>query len=252
MIQIALVGRTPVVVEYGLRKFVPTKLFVLHTENQSDYQYESEANRFREKIENEYNIPVILRKVGAFDMKGIINTILNIIMKEKGSTSENNKNFAINITGGTKLMVAAASTAAYLAGSKLYYVMESTKYRGDDPVIELPLPARPINDNRGNTSKNTAIILQKIKEQVESNNSILIHEIQNDKRLKKKPRIQYHLDKLRDLGLIKIEQGWKYPRTNKRTKLVEIVTDYKKRTIRLTPTGEYYAEFPGLIDDLIK
>lgn len=31
--------------------------------------------------------------------------------------------------------------------------MESTKYRGDDPVIELPLPARPVNDNRGNTSK---------------------------------------------------------------------------------------------------
>ena len=108
MIQIALVGRTPVVVEHGLRKSVPTKLFILHTENQSDYQYETEANRLKEKIESDTHISVVLQKVGAFDMKGIINTILNIIMKEKDPTSDNNRNFAINITGGTKPMVAAA------------------------------------------------------------------------------------------------------------------------------------------------
>jgi hypothetical protein len=143
-------------------------------------------------------------------------------------------------------MVAAASTAAYLAGSKLYYVMESTKYRGDDPVIELPLPARPVNDNKGNTSKNTAIILQKIKALGKSNNTMLIHGIQKDKRLKKKPRIQYHLNKLRDLDLITIKHGWEYTQNDK-SKI-----DYKKRTIQLTTTGQYYAEFPELIGDLIK
>ena len=124
--------------------------------------------------------------------------------------------------------------------------MESTKYRGDDPVIELPVPVRPVNDNKGNTSKTTAIILQKIKALGRSNNTMLIHEIQKDKRLKKKPRIQYHLNKLRDLELITIEHGWVYTRDDK-TK-----TDYKKRTIQLTTTGQYYAEFPELIGDLIK
>lgn len=39
---------------------------------------------------------------------------------------------------------------------------------------------------------------------------MLIHEIQKDRRLKNKPRIQYHLNKLRDLDLITIKQGWEY------------------------------------------
>jgi hypothetical protein len=208
MIQIALLGRTPVVVEHGLRKSVPTKLFMLHTENQPDYQFESEANALKAKITSEYNIPVILLRVGAFDMTGIINTILDTILKEIESNSTlTKKDFAINITGGTKLMVSAASTAAFLAGSRLYYVMESTKYRVDDPVMELPLPARPKNDNRGNTSKTTAIILEKIKNFGKCNNTMLLEKVQKDKRLKTNQRIQYHLDKLRELDLITVTHG---------------------------------------------
>ena len=246
MIQIALLGRTPVVVEHGLRKSVPTKLFILHTENQPDYQYESEANALKAKITSEYNIPVVLLRVSAFDMTGILNTILGTILKEKESNSTlTRKDFAINITGGTKLMVSAASAAAFLAGSRLYYVMESTKYRGDDPVIELPLPARPENDDRGNTSKTTAIILEKIKKLGKCNNMMLLEDVQKDKRLKKSQRIQYHLDKLRGLDLITITHGWRYVRTGKPK------IDYKKRTIQLTTTGRYYAEFPDLIGDIV-
>jgi hypothetical protein len=247
LIQIALLGRTPVVVEHGLRKSVPTKLFILHTENQPDYKYDSEANALKAKITSEYNIPVVLLRVGAFDMTGILNTILGTILKEKESNSTlTKKDFAINITGGTKLMVSAASTAAHLAGSRLYYVMESTKYRGDDPVIELPLPARPENDNRGNTSKTTAIILEKIKKLGKCNNMMLLEEVQKDRRLKKNQRIQYHLDKLREMDLISITHGWEYMREGK-TKV-----DYKKKTIQLTVTGKYYAEYPGLIGDIIR
>ena len=33
-------------------------------------------------------------------------------------------------------MVGAASTAAYLAGAKVYYIMESSRYRGQDLVKE--------------------------------------------------------------------------------------------------------------------
>ena len=235
------------VVEHGIRKAVPTKLYILHTENQSDYQYESEASTLKEKISSEYNIPVELLKVGAFDMEGIIKTILGIIFNEKKMSSTlDKKDFAINITGGTKLMVSAASTAAFLAGSRLYYVMESTKYRGDDPVKELPLPARPENDNKGNTSKTTAIILEKIKDFGKCNNMMLLEKVQKDRRLKKKQRIQYHINKLRELGLITITHGWEYIREGKSK------VDYKKRTIRLTVTGQYYAEFPDLIGDIVR
>jgi len=173
-------------------------------------------------------------------MDGVIKSILNIIIKETEKDSKlNKKDFAINITGGTKLMVSAASTAAYLAGSRLYYVMESTKYRGDNPVKELPLPTRPVNDNRGNTSKTTAIILEKIKQFGKCTNMMLLEKVQKDRRLKKNQRIQYHLDKLRELNLITITQGWEYTKEGKPK------IDYKKRTIQLTLTGQYYAEFPA-------
>lgn len=245
LIQLALLGRTPIVVEYGLRKSIPTKLFILHTENQPDYQYEIKANELKQKIVTEYNIPVELLRVGAFDMHDVIHTILTTIINErKLDPTLSKKDIVINITGGTKLMVSAASTAAYLAGSKLYYVMESTRYRGDDPVKELPLPLRPENDNKGKTSKTTAIVLEKIKKLGKCNNMMLLEQVQKDRRVKKNQRIQYHLDKLRDRDLISIKQGWSYIRNGK-TK-----TDYKKRTLQLTPTGQYYAEYPDLIGDI--
>jgi hypothetical protein len=222
-------------------------LYILHTENQpDDHPYEDEANNLKAKIITEYKIPVELLKVGPFDMKQILNTILSTIMKEKKlDPTLNNKDFVINITGGTKLMVSAASTAAYLSGSKLYYVMDPTKFRGDDPVQELPLPIRAENDNKGNTSKTTAIILEKIKNLGKCNHIMLREELRKEKRLKKKQRIQYHLDKLRDHELITISHGWSYIKNGK-TKI-----DYKKRTIELTSTGQYFAEFPDLIGNIV-
>jgi hypothetical protein len=92
--------------------------------------------------------------IGTFDMKGIINTILSMIFEEmKMNSTLTKEDFALNNTGGTNLMVSAASTAAYLAGAKLYYVMDTTKYRGDTPVKVLPLPTRAENNSRGKISK---------------------------------------------------------------------------------------------------
>jgi hypothetical protein len=113
-------------------------------------------------------------------------------------------------------------------------------------VKELPLPARPQNDNRGNTSKTTAIILEKIKKLGKCNNMMLLEAVQKDRRLKKNQRIQYHLDRLRERDLITITHGWECKRQGK-TKV-----DYKKRTIQLTVTGQYYTEFPDLIGDIIR
>src|SRR5687767_510085 len=149
MIQIALVGDNPIVVEEGLKKTMPDKLYILHTKNEPEpkYQYETEAQKLQKKIEDQFKVPVTLLKVDAFDMDQIIRTILRTIQGECKKSGLTKNDFIINITGGTKLMVAAASTAAYLAGARVYYVMDSSLYRGENLVKELPMPVRPEDDN---------------------------------------------------------------------------------------------------------
>jgi len=250
MIQISLVGLTPIVVEEGLRKSLPEKLYIIHTKNESNYKFESEAKKLGNKIEKQYKIPTTLLKVDAFDMDEIIRTILTTISQEKKHNSKlTKKDFAINITGGTKLMVAAASTAAYLAGSRVYYVMESSRHRGEGLVKELPMPIRPEDDNKGNTSRTTAIIIEKIKKLKKCTNKMILEEIRKDSRLKKNQRIEYHLKKLLQNNLITITAGWEKSTINQRTGKHDM--DYKKRTIQLTSSGEYYAEFPGLMGSIL-
>jgi hypothetical protein len=250
LIQLALVGLTPIIVEEGLKKAMPDKLYILHTKNEAEYKFEKEAIKLKKKIEEQYKVPTSLLKVDAFDLDQIIRTILTTINKERKQNSKlTKKDFVINLTGGTKLMVAAASTAAYLAGSRVFYVMDSSKYRGEDLVKELPMPVRPEDDSRGNTSRTTAIILEKIKKLGKCTNQMLSDEVRKEPRLKKNQRIEYHLKKLVENNLISITIGWKKPTKNPRTGKPEI--DRKKRTIQLTPSGEYYADFPGLMGSIV-
>ena len=247
MIQLATLGLTPIVVEEGLKKSIPEKLYIIHTKDEANYNFEKEAKKLKNKIEDLYKVPTILLKVDAFDMDKIIKSILNIIQKEK-KPNLTKKDFAINITGGTKLMVAAATTAAYLSGARVYYVMEASKHRGEDLVKELPMPVRPEDDNLGNTSKTTAIILQKIKKLGKCTNAMLLDEVRRDRRLKKNQRIEYSLNKLEENNLISITLGWE---KISKTKTGKPMFDRKKRTIQLTSSGEYYADFPGLLGSIV-
>jgi len=229
---------------------MPDKLFILHTKDESEYKFEKEANRLKKKIEEQYKVPTTLLRVDAFNMDQIIRTILTTINNErKEDQNLTKKDFIINLTGGTKLMVAAASTAAYLAGSRVFYVMDSSKYRGEDVVKELPMPVRPEDDNKGNTSRTTAIVLEKIKKLGKCTNRMLLEEMRKDPRLKKNQRLEYHLKKLTENNLITITIGWEKPTKNLRTGKPEI--DRKMRTIMLTPSGEYYADFPGLMGSIV-
>jgi len=250
LIQLALVGLTPVVVEEGLRKSMPDKLYIIHTKNESNYNFEDEAKNLKNKIDVSYKVPTELLMTDAFDMDQIIKTILTAISREKKRDSSlTRKDFVINITGGTKLMVAAAATAAYLAGARVYYVMEPSKFRGDDLVKELPMPVRPEDNSRGSTSRTTSIVLEKIKKLGRCTHQMLLEEIRKDSRVKKNQRIEYHLKKLAETNLISISIGWEKKKTNPKTGRPEV--DYKRRTIQLTPSGEYYAEFPGLMGSIV-
>ena len=80
MIQIALVGETPVVVEEGIRKNVPEKLYILHTKNETRYKFSDIAKRLKKKIEKNNQIPTVLVKVEAYDMENVIQNILKIIV----------------------------------------------------------------------------------------------------------------------------------------------------------------------------
>jgi len=248
MIQLATLGLTPIVVEEGLKKSIPEKLYIIHTKDESNYNFEKEAKKLKKKIETEYLVPTFLLKVDAFDMDKIIKSILNVILKEK-KPNFTKKDFAVNITGGTKLMVAAATTAAYLAGARVYYVMEASKHRGEDLVKELPMPVRPEDDSSGNTSRTTAIVLEKIKKLGKATHGMLLEEVRKDRRLKKNQRIEYSLKKLLENNLISITLGWE--KTTKNLKTGKPHIDQKKRTIQLTSSGEYYADFPGLLGSIV-
>jgi hypothetical protein len=50
MIQIALVGETSIVVEEGIKKNVPEKLFILHTKNESNFKFEDKAKKLKETL----------------------------------------------------------------------------------------------------------------------------------------------------------------------------------------------------------
>jgi len=283
MIQIALVGETSIVVEEGIKKNVPEKLFILHTKNESKFKFEDKAKELKEKIELEYKIPTKLKKVGAVDMNNIISIILGIIMKEKKESKKSlqRKDFAINITGGTKAMVAAASTAAYLAGSRLYYVLDPKNFKGNDLVLELPVPSIPRNDDKGKTSKTSSIILELIGKFGKVNNSRLFDQLDmgNGKKCphckliqgkhfddakkhfkSKHPmkgfvdgltpqKLQYHLTKLQANDLITITRGWVTEIKDNFTG--QYKTDYKQTTIEITNTGKYYAEFPDLVGTIL-
>lgn len=259
MIQIATMGLTPVVIEEGLQKIRPDKLYIIHTENvkgeKPKKQVEDQAKKLKKNIEKNYKIDVTLTKVDKFDTSGVIYSILDIIRKERNLNKElSGDDFVINITGGTKAMVAGASCAAYLAQTKMYYVPDPEYSKGKEPVIELPVPRRAVDDSKGETAKTTSIILQKILEFSPTNNKHLLEKLENEK-IKvqktsgdgKKPKksykkingqfLSYHLNKLEEAGLITKTRGWMKGKKK----------DTKLNTIEITETGKYFAYFPEII-----
>lgn len=258
MIQIALVGLTPQVVEEGLRKATPDKLYIIHTKNEKDYDFETKAKELEHKIKDQFKISVVLQKVDAFDMEQIIRAILTTINKERSANPKlGKKDFIVNLTGGTKLMVAAAATAAYLAQSRIFYVHDPTKVRGKEIVQELPVPIRSDIPERGDSTRTTSIVLAKLRELGTANNKHLLDSLANqritiithDKSGKKKIKVRhftgqilsYHLGKLLEKGLITIESGYMTEKGLNRT----------LNTIKLTKTGEYYSDFPEILGEVI-
>lgn len=299
MIQIATVGDTQIVVKEGLRKNPPEKLYILHTENErtkSEFddaikkakpkernflktqQYKDNAEKLQKEITNEFKILVELVKVGKYDTYDVIREIQNIISKEKKkNTKLQGNDFAINITGGTKAMVAGAACSAYLAQTKMYYVLQYHEAKGKELVMELPVPPRVKSRNTisGSTESTTSRVLQKIwelnppigRQKLLQNlqrgegmpTEILKAEKKKDKTGKYektgkynkdlvfKPitpqTLNFHLNKLEDIGLIIRRKGTEKTESGK--------IDRKSIIIELTDFGQLHAAYPETIEDII-
>lgn len=287
MIQIATVGDTQIVVKEGLKKIIPDKLYILHTANEktkSEFdeallqakkdktstpvkilqikQYEENAKKLKKEIQDEFHIKVELRKVGKFDSYEVIREIGQIVTNEIKDSNDKltSKDFSINITGGTKAMVAGAACAAYLVQSKMYYVLHPDEARGQELVRELPVPSRVKTRSTasGYNLNATSIVLQKIAEIGKTNNKHLLSKLADEKIPtektvvgKSKPKIvfkkftpqklNYHLNKLEDNGAITRQRGWISENGKKDRKLV---------TIELTDNGRFFATSPEAIGDL--
>lgn len=299
MIQIATVGDTQIVVKEGLRRTPPEKLYILHTENEkakSEFdeamkkakgkekdhlktqQYKDNAEKLKKEIINEYKIPVELVQVGKYDTYDVIREIQNIISKEKKkNTKLQGNDFAINITGGTKAMVAGAACSAYLAQTKMYYVLQYHEAKGKELVIELPVPPRVKSRNTisGSTENTTSRILERIwklnppvgrlkllesfKGEEGMPTEILKAEKIKDKTGKYKKTgkfdkkltfksitpqtLNFHLNKLEDVGLIIRKKGVEKTKSGK--------IDRKSTFIELTDFGQLQAAYPETIGDII-
>jgi len=308
MIQIATVGDAQVVVKEGLRKVPSEKLYLLHTENERTElklkqdlkkakskdekrgievkQYQTNVEKLKDEIKNEFDIKIELKKVGKYDTYAVIREIQEIIRKEK----KKNKNlqgddFAINITGGTKAMVAGAVCSAYLVQTKMYYVLlyhEAKK--GGDLVIELPVPSRikKMNTLSGSNENTTSIILRKIWElgppttleklkdvtkniKFETEKQEFKGQDKSSKIVKKTVQkkitaqiLNYHLNKLepkfisrkkaKDVDKETIQKAYDI-KDDKEVR--KIANNGKNVIINLTETGHLYAAYPETIGDII-
>lgn len=313
MIQIATLGDAQVVVKEGLRKKPPEKLYILHTENERTaakfdedlkkakldeeknrirtQQYHTNAEKLRTEILDEFSVKVELRKVGKYDTYDVIREIQEIIRKEKKKYPKLQGNdFAINITGGTKAMVAGAACSAYLAQTKMYYVLQYHEAKkGGELVIELPVPSRikRMNTLSGSNEHTTALILRKIwelgtpttleklknitkNEKVETekqkfkkqpkgkqNESVEIEQKNRQKKIT--PQIlNYHLNKL-DPKFVTRKKAKEVSREDlakalgitDEKELNKVSKNRKTVIVDLTETGHLYAAYPETIGDVI-
>lgn len=229
MIHISLIGKTKEPIIEGIRHYGnPTKVYLLHSKNDTDFKFETLAKEVKKKIQSNW-CKTELIMLDMFNADELLRTILKIISKHKKSDSK----ILVNVTGGTNLMASIASTASFIGGIGAYYVLDPKKTNTKELVFELPIPIIP----RTNTlRKRQLIILEKINQYKKINNKKIESE------LKLRPtEVNYHLTELEKKNLIKISRGWEYQKGEK------LKIDKRQITIEITKSGEFISEYPALI-----
>jgi DNA-binding MarR family transcriptional regulator len=158
VIHISLIGRNPEHIWDGLKEIIPAeKLYLLHTSNTSKDNFVEIAKKTKEEIQKIF-CDTILVEVNAFNMMSVWNAIDKIVTDEMNKDAMlSPKDFAVNVTGGTNMMAAAATIAATLTGCKAYYVYDRRIDKGRKKYTEeLPIP--PINIIRSLSNSHQKIL----------------------------------------------------------------------------------------------
>lgn len=102
-------------------------------------KYLKTAYEFREKLQ-EFGYLSDIREIDGFDLRNIVDTIVDIARIHRGDK------LYINITGGTNLMAGAVTASAFFIGATAYYVLkkDDEKQPITTLVKELPIPTQPL------------------------------------------------------------------------------------------------------------
>ena len=141
VVHIAPIGEhTEHVIEW-LREITPVKkIHLLHSK--TDTNLVKNAKKLEKRIKDDYPGVTVSRIIieNPWNLDDTMDAITQIIYDERENDVENYE-IAINVTGGTNVMAAAAILAATRHGTKAYYVLNRRKNPNlESYVDQLPIP----------------------------------------------------------------------------------------------------------------
>ena len=165
--------RDPVMTNIGAL----TKIYLIHSKK-GKIDFPRKAKDLEKKIKSNYaEVEVVKRVIGnPLHIDDTLEEIIKIIYDELEDESIINKEIAINVTGGTNAMAAAAILAATMRGTKAYYVLDRRMNpRQKSYVEELPVPSIGVAEMNTNAKKVLDLIDDASKEKLPiTNQDILI------------------------------------------------------------------------------
>ena len=209
--QIVLVGWDYERILAGIRSFPIDKLILLPTpreERETRIRGEGKTSMdYAEKIKKALtmvmNIPVETHSIPARDFEQVFRTTVSLIEKEQEQGSE----VILNVSSGTKIMSAAAISAAFMHGVKTCYTIPETEFyeaQGAKETILLPMlvgfnPLQTLSDS----AKQILNSLKRMDGKAETMKALI-------KALgwtrEETSKLSYHLSRLEAYGLVKTER----------------------------------------------
>ena len=212
-VHIATVGRSKEPILLGVRAFAVDKLILLHSDDKETRNHSQEICKELDALQ----ISCEKREVNAYSLDDVVYVISEIQDKHRSDI------ISINLTGGTKVMSAAALLAGFILGVDVYYLLNEReeRHRGKtikELTLELPVPKTNFKELE-DTQRAILIYISNRGGSLKRANTELQEALGSTKQ-----NISYHLKQLNKKELIAIEiEG--------RTKNVE-----------LTRTGKLFAK----------
>ena len=161
VIHIAPIGESTGHVLEWIREVTPvTKIYLIHSKKSKETDFPKKARELEKDIHKiRPSAEVIMKVIGnSFNIDDTYDAINEIINEEQEENNIENYEIAINVSGGTNVMAAAAILAATMKCTKAYYVLDERKNPGQDNyVVELPIPL--INTGKMNETQQEVLRL---------------------------------------------------------------------------------------------